>query len=159
MVEATARNAMAEMRRLFGVLREEGESASLAPQPGLSELPRLVESVGVGGPRITLEVVGEEVPLPPGVDLAAYRIAQEGLTNALRHARARRIEVTVGYGPGVVEVRVADDGRGLHPNGDAGHGLVGIRERAALYDGTVELTDAPGGGVVLAARLSVGEPA
>ena len=93
-VEATAREALAEMRRLFGVLRADGESASLAPQPGLSELGRLVEQVGSGDMHTTLHVEGDPVELSPGLDLAAYRIAQEGLTNALRHSGARHATVT-----------------------------------------------------------------
>jgi signal transduction histidine kinase len=161
-VEATAREALAEMRRLFGVLRADGESASLTPQPGLSELRRLVGQVGSGDLAVSLEVEGEPYDLPPGLDLAAYRIAQEGLTNALRHSGASEATVRVRYGDRHVDVEVVDNGRGLsatRPAGaaPAGHGLVGIRERVALYDGTVELTQGPAGGVRLAARLPVGE--
>lgn len=157
-VEATARDALAEMRRLFGVLRTEGEQASLAPQPGLSELDRLVAQVGTGDLVAMLRVEGEPVGLPPGVDLAAYRIAQEGLTNAVRHSGASRVEVLVRYEPGVLHVEVDDDGRGL-PAGPAtgGHGLVGIRERVGLYDGHVELTASPLGGVRLSATLPLKE--
>lgn len=157
MVEATAREALAEMRRLFGVLRADGETASLAPQPGLGELGRLVQSVGEDGPRITLDTEGTPYPLPPGLDLAAYRIAQEGLTNALRHAQAGSIEVLVRYARSAVEVEVSDDGHGLRPHGDAGHGLVGIRERVGLYGGSVELQPRPTGGARLTARLPVTE--
>jgi signal transduction histidine kinase len=161
-VEATAREALAEMRRLFGVLRADGESASLTPQPGLSELRRLVGQVGSESLAVSLEVEGEPYDLPPGLDLAAYRIAQEGLTNALRHSGASEATVRVRYGDRHVDVEVVDNGRGLaaaRPAGaaPAGHGLVGIRERVALYDGTVELTQGPAGGVRLAARLPVGE--
>ena len=113
-VEATAREALAEMRRLFGVLRSDGESASLAPQPGLSELGRLVEQVSSGGHRCaTSSVEGTPVELSPGLDLAAYRIAQEGLTNALRHSGARHVTVTRCDGaPSRLDVEVEDDGRG-----------------------------------------------
>ncbi|MGN6578277.1 MAG: sensor histidine kinase [Nocardioides sp.] len=161
-VEATAREALAEMRRLFGVLRADGESASLTPQPGLAELDRLVTKVGSGDLAVRLEVEGEPYALPPGLDLAAYRIAQEGLTNALRHSGATESCVRVRYGDRHVDVEVLDNGRGLpatRPAGAAatGHGLVGIRERVALYDGTVELSRGPAGGVRLAARLPVGE--
>ncbi len=114
-VEATAREALAEMRRLFGVLRSDGESASLAPQPGLSELGRLVEQVGSGDMSATLRVEGDAVELSPGLDLAAYRIAQEGLTNALRHSGARRATVTLRWSPARLDVEVEDDGRGLRP--------------------------------------------
>ena len=158
-VEATAREALAEMRRLFGVLRTSDESASLAPQPGLAELPRLVETAGGGDVAVRLEVEGEPFELSPGADLAAYRIAQEGLTNALRHAGATEVTVRVRYGPHGVEVEVTDDGRGLGASDprSAGHGLVGVRERVALYEGTVSLTDEPGGGVRLVATIPVKE--
>jgi len=162
-VEATAREALAEMRRLFGVLRTEGEQPlALSPQPGLSELDRLVRQVGSGDLQVRLRVEGDPVPLSPGVDLAAYRIAQEGLTNALRHSKATRAEVLVRYSPGHLDVEVEDNGRGLtrsqwadraSSNG-GGHGLVGIRERVALYGGTVALVPSSTGGV----RLSVSLP-
>lgn len=164
-VEATAREALAEMRRLFGVLRTEGEQPlALAPQPGLSELDRLVRKVGSGDMQVDLRVEGEQVPLSPGVDLAAYRIAQEGLTNALRHARATRANVLVRYAPGRLDVEVEDNGRGLsrnpsngRPSSGGGHGLVGIRERVALYGGNVELVPSSSGGVRLAASLPLKE--
>lgn len=165
-VEATAREALAEMRRLFGVLRTEGEQPlALSPQPGLSELDRLVQKVGSGDLQVRLSVVGDPVPLSPGVDLAAYRIAQEGLTNALRHAHASRADVLVRYSPGRLDIEVEDDGRGLprgkdsdhaSPNG-GGHGLVGIRERVALYGGTVEVVPSPSGGVRLAVSMPLKE--
>jgi signal transduction histidine kinase len=158
-VEATARDALAEMRRLFGVLRAEGEQVSLAPQPGLGELRRLVDQAGAGGLATELVVHGEPYDLPPGLDLAAYRIAQEGLTNAVRHSGASRATVRLDYGPAAVQVEVVDDGRGLSTDGTGGHGLVGIRERVALYDGTVELTELSGGGVRLHATLPVKETA
>ena len=158
-VEATAREALAEMRRLFGVLRTSGESASLAPQPGLAELRRLVEKAGGGDVAVRLEVDGEPYELPPGTDLAAYRIAQEGLTNALRHSGASTVRVRVGYAPHEVTVEVVDDGVGLAATDPRshGHGLVGIRERVALYDGTVDVADVPGGGVRLLATIPVKE--
>ena len=156
-VEATAREALAEMRRLFGVLRSEGEALDLAPQPGLGELQRLVQQVGSGEMSVRLRVLGDPVPLSPGIDLAAYRIAQEGLTNALRHARATEAEVLVRYSPLRLDVEVEDNGRGLVPGADGGHGLVGIRERVGLYGGTVELAPSPSGGVRLAASLPLKE--
>jgi signal transduction histidine kinase len=148
------------MRRLFGVLRTDGETAALAPQPGLAELRRLVAQAGTGDLAVRLEVEGEPYELPPGLDLAAYRIAQEGLTNALRHSGATEACVRVRYGDRHVDVEVVDNGRGLPrervEGAPAGHGLVGIRERVALYDGTVELAPEPAGGVRLSARLPVG---
>ncbi len=155
-VEATAREALAELRRLFGVLRAEGASPDLAPQPGLAELERLVTTVASGEVRVWLRVEGEPVPLSPGVDLAAYRIAQEGLTNALRHARATSVEVLVRYAPHQLEVEVADDGRGMNGHATGGHGLGGIRERVALYDGRMELGPSSDGGVRLAVTLPLG---
>jgi signal transduction histidine kinase len=152
-VEAAAREAMAEMRRLFGVLRSDGEAASLTPQPGLAELRRLVDGVPDGGPEVRLVEEGAPAALPPGLDLAAYRIAQEGLTNALRHAEASTVTITVRHDPGAIGIEVCDDGRGNAANGSPGHGLVGIRERVGLYGGTVELVDRPGGGTRLAALL------
>ena len=165
-VEATAREALAEMRRLFGVLRTEGDQPlALAPQPGLSELDRLVRQVGSGDMQVGLRIEGDQVPLSPGVDLAAYRIAQEGLTNAIRHARATRADVLVRYSPDRLDVEVEDNGRGLsrsqRANGTSsnggGHGLVGIRERVALYGGTVELVPSSSGGVRLAVSLPLKE--
>ena len=158
-VEATAREALAEMRRLFGVLRSDGESASLAPQPGLSELGRLVDQIGSGDMSATLRVEGDPVELSPGLDLAAYRIAQEGLTNALRHSGARRATVTLRWSPARLDVEVEDDGRGLAASStDGGHGLVGIRERVALYGGTVRLEPSANGGTRLAASLPLRGP-
>ena len=154
-VEATAREAMAEMRRLFGVLRTEGESPdlALAPQPGLDELERLVRQVDSAAMTVHLSIEGDPVPLSPGVDLAAYRIAQEGLTNALRHAGASEARVLVRYSPQRLEVEVSDNGRGLPTNGhhgtapdSGGHGLIGIRERVGLYGGTLDLTPGPSAG-------------
>jgi signal transduction histidine kinase len=162
-VEATARQALAEMRRLFGVLRADGESASLAPQPGLAELERLVAGADSAELPVRLVVSGTPYPLAPGVDLAAYRIAQEGLTNALRHSGASRVEVGLRYDPTQLEVTVTDDGPGLdgsrRDGSGGGHGLVGIRERVALYDGTVSLGAGPAGGTLLVARLPVAGPA
>jgi signal transduction histidine kinase len=159
-VEATAREALAEMRRLFGVLRaESGESPGLAPQPGLAELDRLVSQVGAGDMAVRLEIEGDPVPLSPGLDLAAYRIAQEGLTNAVRHAGATEARVLVRYGSQRLDVEVADNGRGMNGEASGGHGLVGIRERVALYGGTVTLEPSAAGGVRLAASLPLGDPA
>lgn len=155
-VETTARQALAEMRRLLGVLRTEGDTPSLAPQPGLGQLDRLLEQVRTAGLPVDLRVVGEPIELSPGVDLVAYRIVQEGLTNALRHASAQQALVKLRYRPTTLEVTVTDDGRGPSRL-DGGHGLVGIRERVALYGGTVEFAPAPGSGSRLAATLPVRE--
>jgi signal transduction histidine kinase len=163
-VEATAREALAEMRRLFGVLRADGATASLTPQPGLSELDRLVTSVSSDDLRVRMQVEGDPIDLPPGVDLAAYRIAQEALTNTVRHSGATEATVLLRYQPTRLDIEVEDNGHGLATDGvnrqpgHPGHGLVGIRERVALYDGTVDLGASPTGGVRLAASLPLKEP-
>ncbi len=156
-VETTARQALAEMRRLFGVLRSRGDAVSLAPQPGLAELDALLAQVRAAGLEVELRREGEAVDLPPGVDLAVYRIVQEGLTNTLRHAGARRAWVTLCQGESMLDVAVEDDGRGARGGTDGGHGLVGVRERVQLYDGEVETGERAGGGFRLAARLPVRE--
>ena len=155
-VEATARQALNEMRRLFGVLRAEGEGVAMEPQPGLAQLGPLLERARSGGLDVRLEVAGDPRPLPPGVDLAAYRIVQEGLTNALRHSGASVVTVSVRHEPDAVHLEVCDNGRGLQRTTNPGHGLVGVRERVALYDGAVEVANAPDGGVRLVATLPTG---
>ena len=151
-VEATARDAMAELRRLFGMLRDSGDDAALAPQPGLGEVGRLVEAASTPDVVVELRTEGIARPLPPGVDLAAYRILQEGFTNALRHSGATRVELLVRYAPTEIEVRVDDDGRGGGAE-TVGHGVVGVRERVALYGGRVTAGPRPGGGFRLYATL------
>jgi signal transduction histidine kinase len=158
-VETAAREAMAEMRRLFGVLREQGEHASLSPQPGLGELDRLIGQVQSTGMKVDLVTEGPPHELSPGLDLAAYRIVQEALTNAIRHSGGRHVEVRLGYRPGELRVSVEDDGHGVDPgavNGHAGHGLRGIRERAELYGGTLDVGRGARGGTRVRARLPVG---
>jgi signal transduction histidine kinase len=154
-VERTGREALAEMRRMVGVLRHPEEAPARAPQPSLAHVERLVAQVREAGLAVDLRVEGEAPELPPGLDLTAYRLVQEALTNTLKHAHAQRAEVVLRYAPGEVEVVVTDDGRG---NGsvsasDGGHGLVGMRERVSVYGG--ELTAGPGpvGGFELRARL------
>jgi signal transduction histidine kinase len=146
-VETTARQAMAEMRRLLGVLRSDGERLPLAPNPGLGQLPRLVEQVRGSGLEVDVTVVGEPLLLPPGVDLAAYRIVQEALTNAIKHARTQRATVEIRYDAGTIALVVTDDGAGPAANGNGGHGLLGMRERVTIYGGTLEVgpvDDGPG---------------
>lgn len=153
-VESAARDAMAELRRLLGVLRDEGERPALAPQPGLKELGRLVEQVRNSGLVVEFETEGEPVDLSPGLDLTAYRIVQEALTNAIRHSGARKVDVRLGYRTNELEVSVEDDGTGMDGAHD-GHGLRGIRERARLYGGTLDIGSGVHGGTRLHARLPV----
>ena len=152
-VEQAGRGALAEMRRLLSVMRRDGDGLELAPQPGLDGLDSLVQEIGRAGLPVELHLDGERFPLPPGIDLSAYRIVQEGLTNALKHARANHAEVTVRYGPDEVEIEVHDDGTGATPSDGYGHGLIGIRERVRLYGGEMTAGRTNGGGFTLSTRL------
>jgi signal transduction histidine kinase len=156
-IEATARQAMAEMRRLFGVLRADGERPSLAPQPGLDQLERLLEETRAAGLAVDLHVEGEPVPLPPGVDLAAYRIIQEALTNTRKHAGAAAAEVRLCFGDHRLELTVTDDGTPTANGSRGGFGLVGMRERVTLYGGSLQAGPRPGGGFAVQATLPVRE--
>ena len=144
-IEQTGRQALAEMRRLLGMLRKEEKELALAPQPSLDHLDSLVAHVREAGLPVELRVEGARQTVPAGVDISAYRIVQEALTNALRHAGPARARVLVRYGDGEVELEVADDGRGPEGNG-GGHGLVGMRERVALYGGELKTGRRDGGG-------------
>jgi signal transduction histidine kinase len=157
-VEQTGREALAEMRRLVGVLRRPEEAPALAPQPSLQYLDKLVEQAGEAGLPVEVQIEGEAKELPAGVDLTAYRLVQEALTNSIKHAGASRAEVVVRYGQGAVELLIRDDGRGIS-DGKAesgGHGLVGMRERVAVYGGELEAGPRPDGGYELRARLPLG---
>jgi signal transduction histidine kinase len=156
-VEQTGREALAEMRRLVGVLRRPEEAPALAPQPGLGHVVKLVEQAREAGLRTDLRVEGEAVELPAVIDLTAYRLVQEGLTNALKHARADRAEVLVRYDNGRVELVVRDDGRGGTAGSGGGHGLVGMRERVAVCGGELHAGPRPDGGFELRALLPVTE--
>jgi signal transduction histidine kinase len=158
-VERTGRDALAEMRRLVGALRDREEAPTLAPQPSLSRVDKLVARARETGFPVDLEIEGEPLPLPAGVDLTAYRLVQEGLTNAIKHAAARHADVRVRYDPDHVEIEVSDDGRGADgadsTSRDGGHGLVGMRERVSIYGGEFEAGPRPAGGFRLRARLPV----
>jgi len=154
-VEQTGREALAEMRRLVGVLRRPEEAPALAPQPSLGHVDKLVAQAQDAGLPVELHVEGKPVQLPAGVDLTAYRLVQEGLTNAVKHARAERAEVLVRYSDGQVEITVRDDGRGGGDGNGSGHGLVGMRERVSVYGGELEAGPRPEGGYALHARLPV----
>jgi signal transduction histidine kinase len=153
-VEQAGRRALAEMRRLLGAMRRDDE-LELAPQPSLASLDALADQVGRAGLPVHMHVEGEPFALSAGIDLSAYRIIQEGLTNALKHARATRADVTVHYAPDAVELEVRDDGAGRATTDGLGHGLVGIRERVKIYGGEMSAESAPGRGFVLRTRLPV----
>ncbi len=160
-IGATGRQALAEMRRLLGMLRADDRAPSLAPQPGIDELPALVAKVRQAGVPVELVVEGEAVPLPPGVDLSAYRIVQEALTNTVKHAGPSRARVRVRYGERDLELEVTDDGRGPGRPGNgrtAGQGLIGMRERVGLFGGQLQAGPGLEGGFAVVARLPV-EPA
>ena len=153
-VEQTGRHALAELRRLLGMLRADEREVSLAPQPGLARLDDLLGQARGAGLPVELAVAGEPRVLPPGVELTAYRIVQEALTNARRHAGPARAHVLLRYRIKALDLEVTDDGRQAPTTGDgAGHGLVGMRERVALYDGTFEAGPRPEGGYAVRARL------
>lgn len=155
-IERTGRDALAELRRLLGLLRDHHETDLLAPQPGLARLPTLIEEVNVGGVSVDLRVEGDPVVLSPGLDLAAYRITQEALTNVVRHAGPAHATVTIRYRPATLELIVANDGAGApsasRPS-DPGRGLVGMEERAALYGGRLLAAPLPSGGYQVQACL------
>jgi signal transduction histidine kinase len=152
-VEQAGRTALTEMRRLLGAMRDDGEDAELAPQPGLDNLDNLLERVGRAGLPVRLHIDGERFPLPRAIDLSAYRIVQEGLTNALKHAHASRADVIVRYGTDDLQIEVRDDGDGGSTSNGLGHGLVGVRERVKIYGGEMSAGKATGGGFILSARL------
>jgi signal transduction histidine kinase len=160
-IEATSRAALEELRRLLGALRQDdGDEphGSLTPVPGLADLDTLLAEVGKAGLAVKLRVEGARPELPAGVDLSAYRIVQEALTNVVKHAGPARAQVVVCYGDQEVAVEITDDGKGVAPAGDGrtakvGHGIIGMRERVALFGGDLEAGPRPGGGFRVAARL------
>jgi signal transduction histidine kinase len=154
-IEQAGRQALTEARRLLGMLRRGDQHEELEPQPSLDRLDLLVEQIQRAGLPVTVSIEGEGAQLPAGLDLCAYRIVQEGLTNALKHAGAARVDVLVRYEPHALVIEVRDDGRGAaHVNGDgAGQGLIGMRERVALYDGELEAGPYETGGFRVRAQL------
>jgi signal transduction histidine kinase len=151
-IRATATESLAEMRKLLGVLRAADDDADHAPQPGLSQLPMLLARNREAGLDVALEERGEPRPLAASIDVSAYRILQESLTNVRRHAPGARARVLVAYEPGRLRLEVADDGPGAVASDGGGHGIVGMRERARLHGGTLE-TAGDGGGFVVRAAL------
>jgi signal transduction histidine kinase len=155
-IETTGREALTELRRLLGVIRTDDDAdAPPAPQPGLERLQALVEQVRAAGLGVELTIRGHRPPLPPALDLAAYRVVQEALTNTLKHAGATSARVTVGYGASELTVDVLDDGPGpsLAVGAGTGHGLVGMRERVALFGGAIDAGPGSGGGFAVSARF------
>ena len=152
-IERTGRSALAEMRRLLGAMRQSGDDLELTPQPGLDGLDSLLDEVGRAGLPVRLHLDGDRIPVPRAIDLSAYRIIQEGLTNALKHAHARQADVTLHYDPRELRIEVRDDGRGSGSTDGLGHGLVGIRERVKIYGGEMTTETVAGGGFVLQTRL------
>jgi signal transduction histidine kinase len=149
----TAREALTEMRRLLGVLRSD-LGAELAPQPGMDQVHDLVAAARSGGSAVRLTMSGIPATLPPGIDLTAYRIVQEALSNARRHAPGADVEVVLGFGAQRLLIRVRDHGPG--PAGsDDGHGLQGMRERVAMVGGSLRTGEASGGGFIVEANLPV----
>jgi signal transduction histidine kinase len=151
-IERTAEVTLVEMRRLLGMLRDREQAEQRVPQPSLARLDDLVSETRSAGLPVELEIVGEPVDLPPGFELSAYRIVQEALTNALKHAGPARARVRVKYGTGAVELEVVDDGSGSAGSG-TGHGLIGIRERVAVIGGDFEAGPQRDGGYAVRARL------
>ena len=152
-VERAGRTALAEMRRLLGAMRRESDDVELAPQPGLGALEQLLDDVRRTGLRVELEIEGRPTTVPRALDLSAYRIVQEGLTNVLKHADATRADVKVVYGPDELRLEIRDDGRGGRPETGLGHGLVGVGERVKIYGGEMQAGALNGRGFLLSARL------
>jgi signal transduction histidine kinase len=152
-IEEVGRAALSEMRRLLGVLHHGDDEAGRAPQPTLRELDRLLASSRAAGLPVTLAVEGTPRPLPPGKDLAAYRVIQEALTNAIKHAGAAPTSVTVRWDAAWLELEIVDAGRAMNGKNGSGHGLVGMEERVRLYDGSLRTGRSAGGGFEVVARL------
>jgi signal transduction histidine kinase len=155
-VEETGHQAMAEMRRLLGLVHADEDAPALAPQPGLADLGVLADQMRRAGLPVAVEVHGAPTAPAPGVGLAGYRIVQEALTNALKHAGPARAWVTVRYEPEALVLEIADDGRGAAGDGGGGHGLVGMRERVTLYGGEFAAGPRAEGGFAVRARLPLG---
>jgi signal transduction histidine kinase len=154
-VEASSRQAVEELHRLLGFLRQEGDSDDLGPRPGLSQVAALAASMRGSGLEVEIASEGEKRALPPTIDVSAFRIVQEALTNTLKHAGATRAQVNLRYWPRELEVEVVDDGPGAETSarGPGGLGLIGMRERAALHGGQLTAGPAPGGGFAVRVKL------
>jgi signal transduction histidine kinase len=164
-IESTGRQSLNELRRLLGMLRQaDGEATGRVPQPSIEHVDVLLDQTREAGLPVELEVEGEPRPLAPGVDLSAYRIVQEALTNTMKHAGPARATVRLCYGTDTLELVISDDGRGAdceeaERNGTSGHGLVGMRERVSLFGGDLQVGNRPGGGFLVRATLPLEVPA
>jgi signal transduction histidine kinase len=159
-VEQTGRTALTDMRLMLDAMRDVGgQGAELAPQPGLDRLDRLLDEIGRSGLPVRLLVSGDRFPLPGGLNISAYRIVQEGLTNVLKHANATEAVVSLHYAPAELSIEVQDNGQGMAPaNGHhPGHGLIGIRERVKLYGGEMSTGSTNRGGFILSVHLPLTE--
>lgn len=152
-VEQAGRSALVEMRRLLGAMRSDDEGPELGPHPELGDLESLLDDVRAAGLAVGLRIRGQPYPLPPSLELSAYRVVQEALTNTLKHARACEAHVEVDYAPGCLRVEVRDDGRGSTTGDGLGHGLVGIAERVKVFGGDMSAGSPPGGGFRVCARF------
>jgi signal transduction histidine kinase len=168
-IEATSRSALTEMRRLLGVLRQEGQTrGSLAPAPGLADLDTLVSQVQDAGLRVCVRVEGQPGTIPPGIDLSAYRIIQEALTNVIKHAHCPAADVVITYRADSLTVAVTDQGRRVPgelpahappPRTGSGHGIIGMRERIAVFGGQFAAGPGPDGGFCVRAQFPIPEVA
>jgi signal transduction histidine kinase len=158
-IEHSGRQALAETRRLLGVLRDTEQETGLAPQPGMGELDALAASVRAAGLPVNLVIGGEHAAVPEAVDVSVYRIVQEALTNILKHAVPARADVTIGCAAEVVTIEITDDGTRKPANQSpaCGHGLAGMRERVAIFGGELHVGPRPGGGFAVRARLPLGD--
>jgi signal transduction histidine kinase len=159
-VERVGRDALTEMRRLLGILDGEGESRTLTPQPGLSDLEALLDHARAAGLETVARIHGQPVAVPPALDLCAYRVIQEALTNAIKHAAPGKSEIHLWWKPEALDLEISDDGGGQHPAGLAsgGHGIIGMRERVSLHGGVVHAGVQPNGGYAVRASLPLSEP-
>jgi signal transduction histidine kinase len=154
-IERTGREALAEMSRLLGLLRREDEGLTLAPQPSLADVESLVAAVRDAGVPVELRIEGARTALPAGLDVSAYRIVQEALTNVVKHAGDSPASVVIRYGTRALDIEVADEGNGASAVNGHGYGLAGMRERVALHGGTLEAGPRTDGGFLVKARLRV----
>jgi signal transduction histidine kinase len=157
-IEITARDTLSELNRLLGVLRKDPGAPDLSPQPGLDQVDGLLKPARDAGIDATLKVTGEKRALPAALDLSAYRIVQEAVTNVLKHAQASRVEVNIDYQPDSLVLTISDNGSGSSAAAGAstGHGLIGMRERVELFNGELGATSSSLGGFTVRAKLPVG---